>query len=121
MAFPERLVWDRLGMCRNTQRSVPFNVVLFRILEDFSKNKEMVPCKGFSSNTLDDDLLSEQFGNSKLFLSDTNDQSEDIKIDEFFTELAQWNEYLEKHVPYYRDAGADDNTADNIEIGGIEP
>ncbi len=46
MAFPERLVWDRLGMYRNTQRSVPFNVVLFRILEDFSKNKEMVPKAG---------------------------------------------------------------------------
>ncbi|WP_158657947.1 hypothetical protein [Agarilytica rhodophyticola] len=85
----------------------------------------MVLCKGFSSNTLDDDLLSEQFSNSKLFLSDTNDQSEDIKIDEFFTELEQWNEYLEEHVPYYRDgcvdAGADDKTADDAEIGGIEP
>ncbi len=31
---------------RTTQRSVPFNVVLFKILEDFSKNKEMVPAGG---------------------------------------------------------------------------
>ncbi len=46
LVFPQRLVWDRKGLYRTTQVSVPFEV-----LRDFKERKEMVPRGGIEPPT----------------------------------------------------------------------
>ncbi len=56
-------------------------------------------------------LLAEWNTNSKELSASPEALPNDLSADQLFTTLAEWNAYLENHVPYYRDG----------EHGGLEP
>ena len=63
-------------------------------------NYEMVPGSGPESNPKNH-LLEEWEKNSKGLLSDAYNLPGSSNIDQLFDTLAEWNEYLENHVPYF--------------------
>ena len=62
----------------------------------------MVPGRGPESND-QGQLLAEWVRNSKGLSGGSGDIPDGVDFDQLFTTLAEWNGYLENHVPYYRD------------------
>ncbi len=59
----------------------------------------MVPGSGKSSNS-ESQLLAEWKKNNKAVAGDLESQAD---LEEFFETLAEWNEFLENHVPYFQE------------------
>lgn len=62
----------------------------------------MVPGSGPESNR-DSQFLAEWVRNSKGLSGGPGDIPDGTGFDQLFTALAEWNDYLENHVLYYRD------------------
>jgi hypothetical protein len=60
----------------------------------------MVPGSGTGSNHKSP-LLTEWNRNSKDYSEALDSLPEGLELDQLFTTLAEWNDYLENHVPYF--------------------
>ena len=55
------------------------------------------------------------FSNTDTTKNETKTNLSQDDLDALFSTLADWNEYLEKDVPYFRDALSDDQKLDSHE------